>query len=186
MKSDTKTTSASSGRVCQNCKNNFTIEPEDFDFYKKIDVPPPTWCSECRLQRRLIWRNERTLYKRNCDLCKSDIIARFPKDTSFPVYCRSCWYSDQWDPLEYGDEYNFDKPFFIQFQNLLNKVPHPAVALVNSRNAEYCAYAANSQNVYLSASAVDSEDIYYSYRIDRSRQVYDSAYGKRLDNDHSF
>ncbi|HEY4527822.1 MAG TPA: hypothetical protein VJL09_02170 [Candidatus Paceibacterota bacterium] len=30
-------------RSCQNCNNNFTIEPEDFKFYDKISVPPPTW-----------------------------------------------------------------------------------------------------------------------------------------------
>lgn len=26
-------------RTCQNCRQDFTVEPEDFDFYKKIDVP---------------------------------------------------------------------------------------------------------------------------------------------------
>jgi|TARA_Y100000031_G_scaffold99372_1_gene108859 hypothetical protein len=25
-------------KTCQNCKSEFTIEPEDFEFYKKIDV----------------------------------------------------------------------------------------------------------------------------------------------------
>jgi len=25
---------------CQNCKNDFTIEPDDFSFYEKIKVPP--------------------------------------------------------------------------------------------------------------------------------------------------
>ncbi|MDI6602741.1 MAG: hypothetical protein QME57_01295 [Patescibacteria group bacterium] len=35
--------------TCQNCKKEFVIEPEDFAFYEKIKVPPPTWCPECRL-----------------------------------------------------------------------------------------------------------------------------------------
>ena len=30
-------------RICQNCKTEFTIEPEDFDYYKKMSVPPPTF-----------------------------------------------------------------------------------------------------------------------------------------------
>jgi len=46
MKSETKN--------CQNCKKDFTIEPEDFNFYEKIKVPPPTFCPECRLQRRIL------------------------------------------------------------------------------------------------------------------------------------
>jgi hypothetical protein len=46
-------------RQCQNCKNQFTIEPEDFAFYEKIKVPPPTFCPSCRFQWRLSFMNER-------------------------------------------------------------------------------------------------------------------------------
>ena len=31
-------------RICQSCKKEFTIEPEDFLFYEKIKVPAPTFC----------------------------------------------------------------------------------------------------------------------------------------------
>lgn len=55
---------------CQNCKQDFTIEPDDFNFYEKIKVPPPTWCPECRLIRRLAYREDRPLYKDKCDKCK--------------------------------------------------------------------------------------------------------------------
>ena len=37
-KSETKT--------CQNCKNDFIIEPDDFSFYEKMKVPAPTFCPE--------------------------------------------------------------------------------------------------------------------------------------------
>ena len=70
MNPQNKIDSVSSQRVCQNCKKNFVIEQEDFNFYDRIKVPPPTFCPECRFQRRMAWRNDRTLYKRNCDLCK--------------------------------------------------------------------------------------------------------------------
>src|SRR3989344_869430 len=92
---------------CQNCKKEFTIEHEDFDFYKKISVPPPTFCHECRLQRRLIWRGERSLYKRSCDLCSNSIISIYSKDKPYKVYCRECYHSDQWNPLDYGTEVDF-------------------------------------------------------------------------------
>jgi len=49
---------------CQNCKKDFTVEPEDFNFYEKIKVPPPTFCPECRLVRRMLWRNEGLAPKR--------------------------------------------------------------------------------------------------------------------------
>ena len=64
-------------KICQNCKQNFTIEPEDFEFYKKIDVPTPTFCPECRMVRRMNFRNEHALYKRKCDATGKDIISMF-------------------------------------------------------------------------------------------------------------
>ena len=57
---------------CQNCKKDFVIEPDDFAFYEKMKVPPPTWCPDCRLQRRLNWQGYRILYKRKCDFCKKE------------------------------------------------------------------------------------------------------------------
>ena len=56
-------------KQCEKCKNNFTVEPDDFAFYEKMKVPAPTFCIECREQRRIAHRNERLLYHRKCDLC---------------------------------------------------------------------------------------------------------------------
>ncbi len=91
---------------CQNCKNDFMIEPDDFLFYEKIKVPAPTWCPECRMVRRLSWRNERILYHRICDSCNKKIISVINnKETK--VYCQDCWRGDSWDPSSYFLEYNF-------------------------------------------------------------------------------
>lgn len=87
-------------RNCQNCKNDFTIESDDFLFYKKIKVPPPTFCPECRMKRRMIWRNERILYRINCDLCGKNTLTTF--NSPYKIYCHSCWWSDKWSPKDYG------------------------------------------------------------------------------------
>ena len=50
---------------CQKCKKNFRIEQEDKNFYEMMKVSEPTFCPECRLERRLTFRNDRTLYKRS-------------------------------------------------------------------------------------------------------------------------
>lgn len=42
----------SENKICQNCKNDFVIEPDDFSFYEKIKVPPPTFCPDCRFKNR--------------------------------------------------------------------------------------------------------------------------------------
>ena len=119
MSSETKT--------CQNCKSAFTIEPEDFAFYEKMQVPPPLWCRLCRFQRRLMFMNERALYKRACDLCGKSMITMYSPDKKVVVYCNPCWWSDEWDPMDYGMEYDPSRPFFSQIKELLGKTPWMAL-----------------------------------------------------------
>src|SRR3989338_9929751 len=109
-------------RSCQNCHQNFTIDADDFSFYEKIKVPAPMFCPECRFKARYAFRNQTSLYKRTCDLCRQSIISMYAPEKSFPVYCRTCFYSDNWDPSDYGMEIDFTKPFFQQLNELFNKV----------------------------------------------------------------
>ena len=136
-------------RQCQNCKLNFVIEPDDFAFYEKIHVPPPTWCPECRMIRRFLWRNERALYPRQCASSGKQIISCFSPTSGVPVYDRDIWWSDAWDPLEFGRSYDFAQPFFKQFQSLLNVVPMPAVFNGESVNSSYNNHVGWLKNCYL-------------------------------------
>jgi len=94
-------------RNCQNCKNDFVIDSEDFNFYTKINVPPPTFCPSCRRQRRNAWRNNFSLYSRKCDLCSKNVISIYSPDSGIIVYCNKCWWSDKWDPKSYVMDYDF-------------------------------------------------------------------------------
>ena len=161
-------------RQCQNCKKEFTIEPEDFDFYAKIKVPPPTWCPDCRRKRRMIFRNERILYKRVCSLCGKQTISVYPQDVPFPVYCSDCWWSDRWEGVQYGREYDFSKPFFQQLKELALGVPHLALQNKSSINSEYCNFSLNNKNCYLLVSASENENCLYTFRIHKSRDSFDS------------
>ncbi|MFH0928100.1 MAG: hypothetical protein V1821_01360, partial [bacterium] len=55
-------------KTCRSCQTQFTVAPEDFEFYTKMEVPAPLDCPDCRMQKRMAWRNERVLYRRKCDL----------------------------------------------------------------------------------------------------------------------
>src|SRR3989344_273751 len=110
-------------RACQNCKQNFTIEPDDFKFYEKMQVPPPTFCPKCRFQRRLAFLNLFNLYQRPCDLCGKNPVSDFAPGSPYKVYCAECWWSDKWDPLDYGRDYDFSRPFFEQIKELWRDVP---------------------------------------------------------------
>ena len=107
-----ETHSTSSVQACQNCKKDFIIEPDDFVFYKKMKVPAPTWCFDCRMRRKLVYRNERTLYHDVCASCGEKIISMYEKNSGYTVYCTDCWWSDKWDATKYGRDYDFSKTFF--------------------------------------------------------------------------
>ncbi len=154
MKSETKN--------CQNCKKDFVIEPEDFNFYEKIKVPPPTFCPECRIKRRMSWRNERSLFKRNCAKTRKQIISMFHPEVDVVVYDHDEWWSDRWEPTEYGQNYDFSRPFFEQFQELLKKVPLANLGNSNSPGSPYGNHNLDCKNCYLLYAAFDNERVHYS------------------------
>lgn len=149
-------------RNCQNCRSKFVIEPEDFDFYKKIEVPPPTWCPECREIRRIAFRNERALYKRKCDLCGNLVVARVSPDKPYPMYCTKCWWGDGWDPLSFGRPYDFTRSFFEQLQELWGVVPHVSLGGSNNVNSEWVNQETDDKNCYLNVGGHLNEDSAYN------------------------
>ena len=157
----------------KNVKKKLLIESEDFDFYKKNNVFSPTWCPECRLIRRMTWRNERTLYKRKCDLCRKEIISIYSPNENLTVYCNECWYSDKWDPLAFGKNYDFSFPFFKQFEELIKKVPLLAINNFKSINSLYTNFAAENKDCFLLISAVYNENCAYGNRIFNSKDCFD-------------
>jgi hypothetical protein len=188
-------------KICQNCKSNFTIESDDFLFYEKMKVPPPTFCPECRRQRRLMWRNERSFYYRNCEMCNNKIISIY-KDENIKIFCQNCWFSDNWDALDHGMVFDFNISFFEQFNNLFKKVPQvnlnghisninsPYVNyVVQAKNCYFCFGGGFSENVMFSNLAIDCKDsseIYFSnycefcYEISNCNKCYKVFWGNNL------
>ena len=149
---------------CQNCKKDFIIEPDDFSFYEKIKVPPPTFCPECRYIRRLLDRNEYNLYKRKCDATGKTIISIYRPDVPFPVYEQEYWKSDAWDALQYGRDFDFARSFFEQYEELRRVVPHLAMVNSNSVNSEYTNQSQDNKDCYmLFTSGLNEKCMYGSW-----------------------
>jgi len=112
------------------------VTDKDLEFYdkvspvfagKKYSIPSPTLCPDERLRRRMMFRNEITLYKKICDLTGKPIISLHNTTYSGPVYEVKSWWSEEWNPLDFGVAFDFSKTFFEQFNILSRRVPHPAV-----------------------------------------------------------
>ena len=133
-------------KQCKHCQQSFDITDEDSAFYdkvsptfggKKFSIPAPTLCPDCSQQRRLNFRNERKLYHRKCDITGQTIISMFSPDKPYKVYATKERFSDKRDAIEYGREFDFNKSFFQQFDELLKSVPQIALLQVGSENCDY-------------------------------------------------
>ncbi len=162
-------------KTCRHCQATFTIRPEDLAFYQDMQVPPPTLCYLCRMQRRLSFRSERFLYHRKCDLTGKQMISTYSNDKPFPVYDIDAWWSDDWDAKSHGRDFDFSRPFFDQFFELRDQVPRMArIQQKPMENAEYCNAAGHSKNCYLCFSTNTGEDCYYGTWFNRCKSCVDS------------
>lgn len=161
-------------KQCQNCKADFKIESDDFSFYTKMGLPVPGFCPQCRFQRRLAHRNDRSLYRRECDLCKKKIISIYHIDSVIKkVYCPECWWSDNWDTLENGVDYDFNKDFFTQYFQFKRSIPHQSVYQSKFVDSEYCNFGTEYRNCYLVFGGYKNENVSYSTFIGDTRESID-------------
>ncbi len=163
-------------RNCQNCKTPFLIEADDTAFYEMVHVPPPTFCPPCRLQRRLAFRNDRSLYRIECALCKKVSFSTSPQGEPFTVYCFDCWNSDTWDREQYGMEYDFSKPFFSQYAELFRKVPARSRTILPGTltNSDFTNLVTYLKNCYLIFNSDYNQYCYYGTEIESSKDCVDN------------
>jgi len=162
-------------RNCQSCKKDFTIEPDDFGFYEKIKVPPPTFCSECRMIRRMNFRNARALYKRKVEHAEADVFSSFRPDSPLTIYEQSYWWSGDWNAMQQGRSYDFSHPFFTQLKDLMQKIPWPSGYNLRSVNSEYCNNVNDLKNCHLLFNSGFSESCAYGAEILRCNEVFDAT-----------
>ncbi len=163
-------------RVCQNCKKDFIIEPDDFSFYDKIKVPPPTFCPLCRAERRFVFRNERKLFKVNDAFTNKEIFSLFPKESEGKIVTQEEWHSDSWEGMDYGVDYDFSRLFFTQIFELNKKVPTRNLNCQLMVNSPYCANATGARNSYLCFNTTNSENCMYSNGNNFSKDSIDNSH----------
>ncbi|MDD5769884.1 MAG: hypothetical protein PHE25_02860 [Candidatus Gracilibacteria bacterium] len=172
-------------KTCKHCQSSFSITDKDLEFYEKISpkfrdkkyfIPIPSLCPDCRQQRRLSFRNERKLYKRKCDATGKLIISIYSPDKPYKVYEQSYWWSDSWNALDYGKDFDFSKSFFGQFGELLNKVPKQSLIGANNVNSEYCNLTADNKNCYLIYESSNNEDCIFGYWLQKCNNCVDVSF----------
>jgi len=180
---------------CKNCELNFVVSEMDKAFYTKMRVPlSPSLCPHCRQQRRAMIRNETSLYIAVCAKNGQSMISMYKLESEAVVYSPESWWSDDWNPLDYGQNFDFSRRFFEQYRDLQLMVPRLAMYQKNSENSQYANHADSTKNAYLCAGVAMSEDTFYSkwiigckdvidcYKVEDSSLCYESLLSKNSYN----
>lgn len=169
---------------CQNCGKSFTVDSEDVIFYERMNVPHPTFCPMCRAQRRLAFRNERGLYKRKSDFSGKEIFSMYSNESPVKVYERDIWLSDEWEPMDYGRDIDWSRPFLTQLYELMLEVPFKANNVIHGIDSEYSNNATDPKKCYLVFNATNPEDCMYSNGVNFSRDCVDCSHISKTESSY--
>ena len=170
---------------CKQCNTGFEINDWDRRLLdqlsvtignKKFDIPEPTLCPECRSQRRMVWRAELNLFKRKSDLSGKQILSMFSPEADCVVYGHDEWWSDNWEALDYGRDFDFNRPFFEQFAELVKTSPLESLSKSGNENCDYINCASWNKNCYLIAGANYNEDCYYGNFLNNCKNCVDNNF----------
>ncbi len=162
---------------CKQCSIKFQITDKDREYYAKVKVPAPEFCPDCRQRKRMINANQINLYKRKCDATGDMIISAYHPDSPLKVYNQPAWWDlDKWDAVDFGQEFDFNRPFFEQWYEMASKVPRPNLhtGFQFDENAEYTNYAGYNKNCYMLFDSDFNWDCYFSMGVNKSKNCMDN------------
>ncbi|MEI6280438.1 MAG: hypothetical protein WCP17_00345 [bacterium] len=173
-------------KECKKCKQIFILDSNDLGFYKKMKVPNPKVCPDCRFKMRALWRNETTLYRgRKCEMCEKPVISIYNPKSSYITYCYDCFYSEKWDPKDYAMDYDKSRTFLEQYGELLKKVPKINLGISTGAgpniNSEYSNMAGGCRNCYLVFNTGPAEDMLYSRGVRDGKDSSDIYFGTKFE-----
>lgn len=156
--------------------NNFLKTVSPIFNGKKFEIPYPTINAEERLKIRTSHRNERFIYRRKSDVDGKQLISIYSPEKPYKIYPQDYWFSDKYDPLEYGRNFGFSRGFFEQFMELKLEVPRANMVTMQNENSEYTTGTAFCRNCYLINSSEHCEDCYYGKLFQNSKDCVDCSY----------
>lgn len=163
-------------KTCASCSGQFAITPQDEQFYRKVQAPEPKTCPRCRMQRRFAYRNERSLFSGSCGKCHKAIISIYNPNLEVTVYCQTCWWGDDWDPCDYGQEIDWSRSLLDQYLEVRKRVPRLALVAMNSDNSDYTNMCADNKDCYLLFAAENCENCSYGKLVQKCKDSFDNCF----------
>ena len=124
------------------------------------------------------------LYRRTCDATGKNIISVYSEDKKFKVFDQKEWWSDNWDPLSYGRDFDSSRSLFSQFEELFLEVPKDALIkeYILQENCDYTNSSGPCKNCYLVFEMAFCEDVMYSESIFNSKSSSECSFCNNMEN----
>ena len=91
--------------ACEKCGRNYRVIPQELRFLRKMNLPVPRLCTECRHLSRNVIAGERHLWHRQCMCdrsghswhsarCANEFETAYRPDRPEKVYCEQCYQAE--------------------------------------------------------------------------------------------
>lgn len=97
------------------------------------------------------------------------------------VWCYDCWFSDDWDAVDYGRPFDPSKPFMDQFHDLWKAVPKVSLIYVRSINSDYVNISADNKDCYMLVESSNNEGCIHSYWVQQCRDSVDLSFAHQTE-----
>ena len=79
--------------ACESCKRAYRIIPTELQFYRRVGLPLPHKCHNCRFLERFTFINPPKLWHRACmkEGCQNEFETSYAPDRPEIVYCETCY-----------------------------------------------------------------------------------------------
>ncbi len=153
-------------KICKKCGAGFEVAETD----------KASQCADCKRIQLMNFRNERTFYNGTCKKCGNRMVSCFSSNSPFQIWCSECWWSDKFDPLKYGKDFDFNRPFFDQFWELMMNTPLGNLFIASSENSDYANYSVGNKNSYMLGASDYNEDSFYVDNSNYCRNACDISF----------
>ncbi len=116
------------------------------------------------------------MYKRKSAATGKEIISIFSPDKDRPVFENDYWWSDAWDPLDYGRIPDLTMPLLPQLQALIDSVPVMAMINDQNENSPYINSSGWSKNCHWSWGVDYCDHVFYSESTYHSNGSFDCLF----------
>ncbi len=183
-------------KVCKWTWKDFPVFEKELEILDKISpvydgekfsIPSPNLSPKAREIKRMLWRNERNLYKRKCDLTGKSMISVYSPEYEWKVYYFKDFYWDNWDSSDYQIEIDHNKTIKEQLWNFLKNIPKRSINLddaISMENCDYCNYWIWSKDSYMCQTPVMSEKCFYSSTPLKSSYCIDTLLCEECENSY--